>query len=79
MIKDIEELVKIVKDGMKATGIQRLSIGQQIVVKIALSDFIQAFGESSKCYKLGSEIRVDANGITFCADRETGTLKENEL
>lgn len=79
MITNIEQFVKVVKEGMKIAGIQRLTLGQQIVVKISLSDFINEFGQSTNSYKLGSSIRVDSNGITYCADDEKGITKEDEI
>lgn len=79
MIEETNNLIQYVQLCMKSTGIQRLSIGQQVVVKIALPDFVQAFGRETKCYKLGSEIRYDANGITYVADDEIGVAKERVI
>lgn len=79
MITNIEQFVKVVKDGMKIAGVTRLSIGQQIVVRITLDDFIKAFGQETKSYRLGSDIRIDMNGVTYCANDEKGITKEDEL
>jgi hypothetical protein len=76
MINGITELVKTAKKQMAALGITRLTIGQQVVAKVALADFLEAFGHETKCYKLGSEIRYDVAGITFVANDEKGTTKE---
>jgi hypothetical protein len=78
-VTDIEEMVKIVKVGMDVNDVSRLSVGLQTIVKVEYADFIEAFGASTTSHCLGNEIRIDLNGITYCAQKPTGVTKESEL
>jgi hypothetical protein len=75
----IEQLTKRTREQMTALSVTRLSIGLQTVVHISYSDFIDAFASETTTYRLGMQIRMDVNEITYSADIVNGgtTVEKN--
>jgi hypothetical protein len=42
-------------------------------------DFIDVFGHSTTSYCLGNEIRIDVDGITYCAQKQRGVHKASDI
>ena len=64
----IEQLTKQTRAQMTALSVTRLSIGLQTIAHVSYSDFVEAFASETSTYRLGMQVRMEANGVTYSAD-----------
>ena len=77
-IDDIKGLAGTVKQLMGMAGVSRLSVGLQTIAHVEFADFVEAFGRTTASYSYGNEIRIDVDGVTFCAQKVRGVCVEKE-